>query len=284
MNLTLSNEKVMVNGKSIPKIYGGFGIGQPVILAKQVAEIHEYTVKQINQLVYKNSDWFDEGIDYLDLKSINSSTCPGVISNYPSAEPAISRVASEAISNDPLEFLVKSGLYPNSQAIGGAKYIYLFSQQGYAILCKLLKSDLAKQIYKQMVREYFRMLETQQNLENSKETLSKQKGNISEGYWFSGKLAEIILEGIQQNREEMNQIHLELRDLKEEMKALKNQRLAGNSASQVLNYEGSSSFKRSSPISTESFISKAQAQELQQIVKAKAQSKKQMIQIWFKFR
>jgi len=51
----------------------------------------------------------------------------------------------------------KSGIYPNSQALGGAKYIYLFSQQGYTLLCKLLRSDLARQIYKQMVREYFRM-------------------------------------------------------------------------------------------------------------------------------
>lgn len=35
----------------------------------------------------------------------------------------------------------------------------MFSQQGYALLCKLLKSDLARQIYKQMVRDYFRMRE-----------------------------------------------------------------------------------------------------------------------------
>ncbi|MEK7482772.1 MAG: ORF6N domain-containing protein [Planctomycetota bacterium] len=63
MNLTLSNEKVLVNGKSIPKIYGGFGNNQPSILAKQVAEIHDYEVKRINELVNNNLDWFDEGTD-----------------------------------------------------------------------------------------------------------------------------------------------------------------------------------------------------------------------------
>ena len=160
MNLILSDQTVTVNSKTIPKLYGGFGAGQPAILAKQVAEIHGYTVKQINQLVYKNLDWFDECIDYLDLKSIRTDGYPGVISNYPSEETPIcgdNPKPSGIISKDPLKFLVKSGLYPNSQAVGGAKYIYLFSQQGYAMLCKLLKSDLAKQIYKQMVREYFRM-------------------------------------------------------------------------------------------------------------------------------
>ena len=259
----------MVNGKSIPKIYGGFGIGQPSILAKQIADLHGYELREINQIINNNLTWFDEGIDFIDLKSV-------IILDDHSVKDCL------------IKFYTKKGL-------SRSNYIYIFSQQGYAMFCKLLKSDLAKQIYKQMVREYFRMLETQQNLENSKETLSKQKGNISEGYWFSGKLAEIILEGIQQNREEMNQIHLELRDLKEQfhsefidlkerVKALENQRLEGNSASKALKYDGSSLLKRVSPLSTKSLISKAQAQELQKLVKAKAKSQKQMIQIWSEFK
>jgi hypothetical protein len=79
MNLILSHESVSVNGKSIPKVYGGFGAGQASILAKQVAEIHGYEVKRINELMNNNLDWFDEGIDYLDLKSFITRVCPGII-------------------------------------------------------------------------------------------------------------------------------------------------------------------------------------------------------------
>jgi hypothetical protein len=94
MNLILSHESVSVNGKSIPKVYGGFGAGQASILAKQVAEIHGYEVKRINELMNNNLDWFDEGIDYLDLK------------------PFIAKAYSGVVSNDPSEFLIKSGFYP----------------------------------------------------------------------------------------------------------------------------------------------------------------------------
>lgn len=79
MKLILSDQSVSINGKTIPKLFGGFGAGQPAILTKQVAIIHDYEVREINQLVNKNLDWFDEGIDYIDLKPIISNTCPGII-------------------------------------------------------------------------------------------------------------------------------------------------------------------------------------------------------------
>jgi hypothetical protein len=170
MELVLSSETVTINGKTIPKIYGGFGPGQPAILAKQVAEIHGYEVKRINELVNNNLDWFDEGIDYLDLKKL-----------------VISRASRGVVSNDPSGFLIKSGFYPTTQALGGAKYIYLFSQQGYALLCKLLKSDLAKQIYKQMVRDYFQIVEVVSQL-SLHFLLSVQKAalEIAEGFGLKG--------------------------------------------------------------------------------------------------
>mgnify|MGYP001574497387 CR=1 FL=1 len=217
MSLVFNEETVTIRGKTIPKIYGGFGEGQPAILAKQVSEVHGYTVKQINQLVYKNLDWFDEGIDYIDLKSIKSTICPGVISNDPSDKPMKSRLRESDKPKEQLAFLVKYGLYPTSQAVGGSKYIYLFSQQGYAMLCKLLKSDLAKQIYKQMIRDYFKMAEIQQCGKSSRKITKQKQHSEAQSYWLSGKLAEIILEAIQENREELNQIHLEIRDQREEI-------------------------------------------------------------------
>ena len=70
MNLILSREKVVVNGKSISKLYGGFGNNQPSILTKQIADLHGYKLKEINQLLNNNLDWFDEGLDFMDIKSV----------------------------------------------------------------------------------------------------------------------------------------------------------------------------------------------------------------------
>jgi len=138
MNLVLSSEEVVIEGKIIPKIYGGFGPNQPSILAKQIAEIHGYQLKDINKLIYNNLDWFDEGIDFIDLKSVVIPNNHGFIETL-------------------LHFYTQEG-------INRSRYIFLLSQQGYAMLCKLLKSNLARQIYKQMVREYFRMQEMQKQI------------------------------------------------------------------------------------------------------------------------
>jgi hypothetical protein len=262
MNLILSHESVTVNGKSIPKIHGGFGIGQPSILAKQIADLHGYELREINQIINNNLTWFDEGIDFIDLKSV-------IIQDDHSVKDCL------------IKFYSKKGL-------SRSNYIYLFSQQGYAMLCKLLKSDLARQIYKQMVREYFRMVEIQQDLENSKEILSKQKGNISEGCWFSGKLAEIILEGIQQNREELNQLHLELRDLKEEVREFKKLSTGQPELSTREKSEPLPKLKSSvgeiKERETDSFIHKKQAEILQKIVNEKAKTPKERNRIWFEFK
>lgn len=74
-NLTLSSEIVTVSGHPVKKIYGGFGDSQPRILAKQAAELHGQELKEINRIVNNNPDWFEEGIDIIDLK-------PVVISNH----------------------------------------------------------------------------------------------------------------------------------------------------------------------------------------------------------
>ena len=155
MELILSGQSIIVNGKRIPRVCGGFGTNQPTILGKQVAEIHDCQVKQINRIVVNNSDWFEEWIDYIDLKVIISKGYSGVLSKHPWETEENTVFLVDKISS----FLMESGFYPNSQSIGGAQHIYLFSQQGYAMLCKFMKSNLAKQIYRQMVREYFQMAE-----------------------------------------------------------------------------------------------------------------------------
>ena len=51
MELILSDQTVTVNGKTISKIYGGFGNNQHSILAKQIADLHDYKLKEINQIL-----------------------------------------------------------------------------------------------------------------------------------------------------------------------------------------------------------------------------------------
>jgi len=129
-NLTIANETININGKSIQKIYGGFGNNQPCILAKQIAEIHGYEVKEINRAINNNLDFFENGIDYINLMNEKNSEV-------------------ECNHQQLLE------QFYSQEALNRSKNIYLLSQQGYALLCGFLKTDEAKKIRKQMVREYF---------------------------------------------------------------------------------------------------------------------------------
>lgn len=68
------NNKLQIKGTqeflgiNIPVIHGGFGEDQKVILAKTVAEIHDMEVFHVNELINKNIDEFEFGVDILDLK------------------------------------------------------------------------------------------------------------------------------------------------------------------------------------------------------------------------
>lgn len=117
-------------GMNIPVIEGGFGEGQKVILAKDVAGIHGVPLYKINELINSNLDEFECGIDISDLKQ---------------DENFVIR-------------LKDNGLY-NQNAINRSSNIYLLSEQGYMLLVGFMKTDKAKEIRKQLRREYFSMRE-----------------------------------------------------------------------------------------------------------------------------
>lgn len=127
-------------GFNIPVIEGGFGENQKVILAKTVAEIHDVLPKRINELINNNIEEFEFGVDILDLK--------------------------QDISKD---LFLESGIFTKAQW-GNAKNIYLLSEQGYMTLVMLMRTDKAKEIRKQLRREYFAMRE----IINSNEQLKAQ--------------------------------------------------------------------------------------------------------------
>lgn len=125
-------------GKEIPVIEGGFGENQKVMLAKTIAEIHEMELREVNQLINNNINEFDFGIDILDLKNTKYFNI---------------------ITND-LEIKVSNN----------TKNFYLLSEQGYMALVMLMRTEKAKEIRKQLRREYFAMRE----VINSNEQLKAQ--------------------------------------------------------------------------------------------------------------
>lgn len=94
---------------------------------KAMAEIHEMELKKVNELINKNIDEFEHGVDIIDLKS-------GYLES--------------------IEFL--SEIF-NKQSIANSKNIYLLSEQGYFALVGFMKTEKAKEIRKMLRREYFTM-------------------------------------------------------------------------------------------------------------------------------
>lgn len=113
-------------------IEGGFGEGKKSMLVKDIAEIHQSTVKRINELINRNKSRFKEGIDIIDLRSENFVV----------------------VLND-------LGFTQNS--INRSNNIYLLSERGYSKLLKILEDDTAWEIYDQLVDNYFAMRQSIQS-------------------------------------------------------------------------------------------------------------------------
>ena len=127
-------------GFNIPVIEGGFGKNQKVILAKTVAEIHGVRNNDIQYLINENIKEFEIGIDLLDLKVTDTI-------GYNFEELGFTKMQ-----------------------VSKSKNIYILSEQGYMTLVMLMRTDKAKEIRKQLRREYFAMRE----IINSNEQLKAQ--------------------------------------------------------------------------------------------------------------
>lgn len=107
-------------------IEGGFGEDKKAMLVKDIAEIHEKEVKDINRLINNNISRFKKEIDLIDLKQ--------VVSNHLFSEYGFTKAQW-----------------------GNANNIYLLSERGYAKLLKILEDDKAWEIYDELVDNYFNM-------------------------------------------------------------------------------------------------------------------------------
>lgn len=114
-------------GIEIPVIEGGFGEGKKCILAKTISEIHDTRSNDIQDLINTHLDEFEIGVDLLDLKVTDSN-------GYNLEDLGLTKMQ-----------------------IAKSKNIYLLSEQGYMLLVGFMNTQKAKEIRKQLRREYFTM-------------------------------------------------------------------------------------------------------------------------------
>lgn len=127
----MENELKVLGTEHIGKITftgieGGFGPGKKAMLVKDIALIHNKSVKAINQAINMNINRFRDEIDIIDLKGIDFAVN-----------------------------LIDLGF--NQGQINASKHIYLLSERGYAKLLKILDDDKAWDIYDELVDNYFNM-------------------------------------------------------------------------------------------------------------------------------
>ncbi|MDF7683371.1 ORF6N domain-containing protein [Lactobacillus sp. ESL0679] len=106
-------------------IEGGFGKDKKAMLVKDIAQIHNQPLGEINRRINDNRKRFKDNLDLIDLKKLNGF------------EP--------------------SSFGFNKQSFANSNNIYLLSERGYAKLLKILDDDKAWDIYDQLVDNYFNM-------------------------------------------------------------------------------------------------------------------------------
>lgn len=116
-------------GITIPVVYGGFGEGQRCVSAKTVAQIHESTMKVINQSINRliSQSRMRDTIDYIDM-----------------------------FSNEELKVTASDLGFINSN---GQKNCYILSERGYMKLIKYMDDDTSWDVMENFIDEYFRMKE-----------------------------------------------------------------------------------------------------------------------------
>lgn len=112
-------------GMEIPVVEGGFGEGKRCILVREISQIHNMKIGNVNQRINDNRRRFKDGIDIIDLNT------------------------SDVFK----DFIQENNLLTSNRT----KNIYLLSERGYAKLIKIMDTDLAWEIHDKLMDEYFTM-------------------------------------------------------------------------------------------------------------------------------
>ncbi|MEN3133807.1 ORF6N domain-containing protein [Bacillus cereus] len=135
--LTVVNELNILGRKNIAGyeftgIEGGFGEGKKAMLVKEIAEIHEQQIGEVNRRINDNRNRFKDAVDIIDIRP-NGFEPLGRLFGY------------------------------TKQSFNQSNNIYLLSERGYAKLLKILEDDTAWELYDQFVDGYFNMREQKVN-------------------------------------------------------------------------------------------------------------------------
>lgn len=150
--ITCSSEsiKLLDTHVEIKELFGGFGQGEKILTVPQIAMLHvdnpndkkqvSNKISRINELINENlilqdgTEYFEFGIDIIDLKSdIGSNENKNVVKN-----------------------LIMNKVYTQN-SVNKATNLYILSEQGYSLLINLMTDIRSKTIYKQVIRDYFKM-------------------------------------------------------------------------------------------------------------------------------
>ena len=128
MNSQLSiGNLVTIGNMKFHDIEGGFGKDKRAMLVKEIAEIHNQPLGEINRRINENRKHFIDSKDIIDLKGTKFAMA-----------------------------LAHSGIY-SQNAINASTNIYILSERGYSKLLKIMDDDLAWEKYDQLVDGYFQM-------------------------------------------------------------------------------------------------------------------------------
>lgn len=134
-----------IDGMKFHDIEGGFGEGKKAMLVKEIANIHNRDLGEINRRINDNIKRFKENVDIVDIKGI---------------EFAMS--------------LKHSGIYTQN-SLNASSNIYLLSERGYSKLLKILEDDVAWEQYEKLVDGYFNMRAETKNKTKSVDNSLKEK-------------------------------------------------------------------------------------------------------------
>lgn len=123
------NGLVEIEGMKFHSIEGGFGEGKKAILAKDIANIHNQPLGEINRRIKDNRKRFKDNIDIIDFLN--------------GCEPY-------------RDFAKENDLIGSNRT----KNVYLLSERGYSKLLKIMDDDFAWEKYDDLVDNYFNMRQT----------------------------------------------------------------------------------------------------------------------------
>ncbi|NFU50922.1 hypothetical protein FDF76_10375 [Clostridium botulinum] len=163
---TTGNEiELLDNHVKVKELYGGFGQGQKILTVPQIAKLHvnnihdkkeiKEKIKEINRNINNNiilpngESYFELGIDIIDLKQVNE--------------------------NHLFTELKKAGIYTQAQ-IGNANNLFILSEQGYSLLINLMSDSKSKIIYKNVIRDYFKMKQSFLSTEDTQQYMMRIMG------------------------------------------------------------------------------------------------------------